>query len=130
MSANYLVRRFFSTLLVIILSSVIVFAITNVLPGDAASMVLGEHATPQDLIAVRERLGLDQNVVLRYVEWLGGALLGAKPEQGFFVECGPTTMTADDLAEGRMICRIGISAAHPAEFVIFRISQMTATTSA
>lgn len=63
-------------------------------------------------------------------EWLGGALLGAKPEQGFFVECGPTTMTADDLAEGRMICRIGISAAHPAEFVIFRISQMTATTSA
>ncbi|MBN9075860.1 MAG: ABC transporter [Rhizobiales bacterium 65-79] len=76
MSANYLVRRFFSTLLVIILSSVIVFAITNVLPGDAASMVLGEHATPQDLIAVRERLGLDQNVVLRYVEWLGGALTG------------------------------------------------------
>ena len=63
-------------------------------------------------------------------EWRSGALLGAKPEQGFFVECGPTTMTADDLAEGRMIARIGIAAAHPAEFVIFRISQMTATTSA
>jgi phage tail sheath protein FI len=63
-------------------------------------------------------------------EWQSGALLGSKPEQGFFVECGPTTMTADDLAEGRMICRIGIAAAHPAEFVIFRISQTTATASA
>jgi len=63
-------------------------------------------------------------------EWRTGALLGAKPEQGFFVRCDASTMTADDLDQGRLICLIGVAAARPAEFVIFRISQMTATTSA
>jgi phage tail sheath protein FI len=63
-------------------------------------------------------------------EWRSGALLGAKPEQGFFVRCDASTMTADDLDQGRLICLIGVAAARPAEFVIFRISQMTATTSA
>lgn len=61
-------------------------------------------------------------------EWRSGALLGAKPEQGFFVRCDASTMTADDLDQGRLICIIGVAAAKPAEFVIFRISQMTATT--
>jgi phage tail sheath protein FI len=56
-----------------------------------------------------------------------GALLGAKPEQGFFVRCDASTMTADDLDQGRLICLIGVAAARPAEFVIFRISQITAT---
>lgn len=63
-------------------------------------------------------------------EWRSGALLGAKPEQGFFVRCDASTMTADDLDQGRLICIIGVAAAKPAEFVIFRISQMTARTSA
>lgn len=60
-------------------------------------------------------------------EWRSGALLGAKPEQGFFVRCDASTMTADDLDQGRLICLIGVAAARPAEFVIFRISQITAT---
>jgi|HubBroStandDraft_6_1064221.scaffolds.fasta_scaffold107299_2 phage tail sheath protein FI len=63
-------------------------------------------------------------------EWRSGALLGAKPEKGFFVRCDASTMTADDLDQGRMICLIGIAAAKPAEFVIFRVSQITATTTA
>ena len=60
-------------------------------------------------------------------EWKSGALLGAKPEQGYFVQCDASTMTADDLDNGRLICIIGVAAAKPAEFVIFRISQWTAT---
>lgn len=63
-------------------------------------------------------------------EWRSGALLGAKPSEGFFVRCDSSTMTSDDLDQGRLICIVGICAAKPAEFVIFRISQMTATTSA
>ncbi|MFE9690613.1 phage tail sheath family protein [Micromonospora sp. NPDC005806] len=59
-------------------------------------------------------------------EWRGGALLGRKPEEGFFVRCDESTMTADDLDNGRLICVIGVAAAKPAEFVIFRISQFTA----
>jgi uncharacterized protein len=63
-------------------------------------------------------------------EWKSGALLGSKPEQGFYVKCDASTMTQDDLANGRLICIIGVAAARPAEFVIFRISQWTATATA
>ena len=59
--------------------------------------------------------------------WRDGALAGATPEQAFFVECGPTTMTQDDIDNGRLICQIGIAPVKPAEFVIFRITQKTAS---
>ena len=59
--------------------------------------------------------------------WRDGALAGSSPEQAFFVECGPTTMTQDDIDNGRLICEIGIAPVKPAEFVIFRITQKTAT---
>lgn len=59
--------------------------------------------------------------------WRDGALAGSSPEQAFFVECGPTTMTQDDIDNGRLICQIGIAPVKPAEFVIFRITQKTAT---
>jgi phage tail sheath protein FI len=63
-------------------------------------------------------------------EWKGGALLGTKPAEAYFVRCDASTMTQNDLDNGRLICRIGIAAAKPAEFVIFRISQWTATATA
>ena len=44
-----------------------------------------------------------------------------------YVECGPTTMTQDDIDNGRLICEIGIAPVKPAEFVIFRITQKTST---
>ena len=59
-------------------------------------------------------------------EWRAGALLGAKAEQAFFVRCDASTMTQDDLDNGRLICVIGIAPVRPAEFVIFRIGQWTA----
>ena len=59
--------------------------------------------------------------------WRDGALAGSSPDQAFFVECGPTTMTQDDIDNGRLICQIGIAPVKPAEFVIFRITQKTAT---
>jgi phage tail sheath protein FI len=58
--------------------------------------------------------------------WRDGALLGASPEDAFFVEVGPTTMTQDDIDNGRLIVLVGIAPVKPAEFVIFRISQKTA----
>lgn len=59
--------------------------------------------------------------------WRDGALAGTSPDQAFFVECGPTTMTQDDIDNGRLICQIGIAPVKPAEFVIFRITQKTAS---
>jgi len=61
-----------------------------------------------------------------YNEWVSGALLGSKPEQAFFVRCDRSTMTQNDLDNGRLICEIGVAVLKPAEFVIFRIGQKTA----
>ena len=55
-----------------------------------------------------------------------GHLLGSKPEEAFFVRCDRTTMTQNDLDNGRLVCLIGVAPLRPAEFVIFRIGQKTA----
>jgi phage tail sheath protein FI len=60
--------------------------------------------------------------------WRSGALQGAKPDEAFFVKCDRTTMTQDDIDNGRLICLIGIAPVKPAEFVIFRIQQKTLET--
>lgn len=59
-------------------------------------------------------------------EWQSGALLGDKPEKAFFVRCDRSTMTQNDLDNGRLICLVGVAPLKPAEFVIFRIGQWTA----
>lgn len=59
-------------------------------------------------------------------EWQSGALLGDKPEKSFFVRCDRSTMTQNDLDNGRLVCLIGVAPLRPAEFVIFRIGQWTA----
>ena len=57
--------------------------------------------------------------------WRNGALMGTTQDEAFFVKCDRTTMTQDDIDNGRLICLIGIAPVKPAEFVIFRISQKT-----
>jgi len=56
--------------------------------------------------------------------WKDGALMGTTPEKAFFVKCDRTTMTQDDIDNGRFIVLIGVAPVKPAEFVIFRITQM------
>jgi phage tail sheath protein FI len=58
--------------------------------------------------------------------WRTGMLAGASPSEGYFVEIGPSTMSRDDIMNGRLICNIGIAPSRPAEFVIFRVTQHTA----
>ena len=57
--------------------------------------------------------------------WRSGALAGTSPGEAFFVNIGRSTMTQDDIDNGRLICNIGIAPVKPAEFVIFRITQHT-----
>jgi phage tail sheath protein FI len=59
-------------------------------------------------------------------QWRAGRLQGRAPEEAFFVRCDQSTMTQEDLDEGRLICLIGVAPVRPAEFVIFRIGQWTA----
>lgn len=59
-------------------------------------------------------------------QWRAGALMGATEDQAFTIACDRSTMTQDDILNGRLICEIGIAPVRPAEFVIFRIFQNTA----
>lgn len=59
-------------------------------------------------------------------QWRAGALYGRTEEEAFFITCDRTTMTQDDILNGRLICEVGIAPVRPAEFVIFRVFQHTA----
>ena len=59
-------------------------------------------------------------------EWKNGRLLGGTPKEAYFVRCDRSTMTQNDIDNGRMVCTVGVAALTPAEFVIFRIGQKTA----
>ena len=61
-----------------------------------------------------------------YNEWYNGRLLGPTPKAAYFVRCDRSTMTQNDLDNGRLVCEIGVAPLQPAEFVIFRIGQKTA----
>ncbi|WP_019701819.1 ABC transporter permease [Paracidovorax oryzae] len=71
-----LAQRVLLALLSLLAVSAVVFAITAVLPGDAAQEQLGQDATPEALAALRSQMGLDVPAPLRYVRWLGGAVRG------------------------------------------------------
>lgn len=60
--------------------------------------------------------------------WRDGALMGATPEQAFFVKCDAETNPAEVRDAGRLVCEIGIAPVKPAEFIIFRIGQWSGGT--
>ena len=60
--------------------------------------------------------------------WREGMLQGDNRNEAYFVKCDRTTMTQDELDNGKLICLIGIAPVKPAEFVIFRIQQKTLDT--
>lgn len=55
--------------------------------------------------------------------WRNGALMGQTPEEAFYVKVDRTTMTQDDIDNGRLIIQVGLAPVKPAEFVIFRLGQ-------
>ena len=63
-------------LITLFVVSVVIFAAVNLLPGDFAQAILGQGATPEAVEAIREDLGLNKNPIVRYFDWLGGALVG------------------------------------------------------
>ncbi|OBP77766.1 ABC transporter permease [Mesorhizobium loti] len=63
-------------ILLLLAVSVLIFAGTQVLPGDVAQAILGQSATPESLANLREQLGLNDPAYLRYFRWLGGVVTG------------------------------------------------------
>ena len=76
MSPNYILKRVMMIVYTLFIVSLIVFAITQVLPGDAAVIMLGENATKEALDALRQSMGLNAPVWVQYGRWLGGVLYG------------------------------------------------------
>jgi peptide/nickel transport system permease protein len=74
--AAFLVRRVAAALATLFVVSILIFAGTEVLPGDAAGAVLGRTATPDQLAEMQALMGLDRPPHERYLDWLGGILTG------------------------------------------------------
>ncbi len=72
----YVLKRFASLALTLLAASAVIFAVTNVVPGDPAQYMLGLDAQPSAIAALHREMGLDQPAVVRYVHWLGGMLTG------------------------------------------------------
>jgi peptide/nickel transport system permease protein len=73
---QFIIRRLGFMALTLFIVSIVIFAVTEVLPGDAAQSILGTQATEESLRALRERLNLDRPAHVRYVDWLAGAVRG------------------------------------------------------
>jgi len=73
---GFVIRRVLFGLVTLFVASIIIFAATQALPGDAARSILGRNATPDSLAALRDQLGLNKPVLQQYWEWLRGVLTG------------------------------------------------------
>ncbi len=72
----FLLKRLATLLLTLAVASMVVFALLELLPGNAAEMMLGDTATPESLAALQAKLGLDRPPLERYRSWVGGLLQG------------------------------------------------------
>jgi peptide/nickel transport system permease protein len=75
-SIRLIARRVLTGVLMLWLVSLIVFLATQALPGDIARLRLGQNATQEQVLQLREQLGLDRPVFVQYLSWLGGLLTG------------------------------------------------------
>ncbi|MCM2400568.1 ABC transporter permease [Rhizobium sp. S153] len=71
-----LARRIAGLVLTLLAVSALIFVVMDILPGDPASIMLGMSASPDTLAALRHELGLDQPLVIRYLQWLAGVATG------------------------------------------------------
>ncbi|MDQ6730472.1 MAG: ABC transporter permease [Actinomycetota bacterium] len=95
--SRFLLRRILLGLLTLLLVSIVVFAATQALPGDAARAILGRNATPARLAALTRQLHLNQPVVTQYFHWLGGLL------SGNFGTSAATQQPVTQLLSGRIV---------------------------
>ena len=72
----FLLKRFATFFATLAVASLVVFAVLELLPGNAAEVILGETATPESIAALEAKLGLDRPAATRYADWVGGWLQG------------------------------------------------------
>lgn len=99
----YLIKRLLSVLPVLFIVSLLVFMIIHLTPGDPASVMLGDEATPEEVAALRDQLGLNLPLYQQYFHWIGNALKGnlgysyfmqQSVTEAIFARLGPTLSLA------------------------------------
>lgn len=83
---NYVVRRVGFMAVTLFFVTLIAFAVTNILPGDVALLILGPNATEQSLEALQTQLGLNRPLYVQYIDWVVGLLQGNMGESLRFGE--------------------------------------------
>jgi len=73
---SFLLNRLLSIALTLVLISMITFAVTNILPGDVAMMIMGTQSNPEALAGLRQSLGLNDPLIVQYGRWVFGMLTG------------------------------------------------------
>ena len=73
---RFVLQRFLALIPLLLLVSLLVFSMVLLIPGDPAYLLAGEDATPEEVEAIREAMGLNEPVLVRYAHWLGGLLQG------------------------------------------------------
>ena len=72
---GFVAKRLGLGLVILLVISVIIFFMVELLPGDIAQAVLGQGATPENVAALREEMGLNEPAIVRYLDWLSGAVV-------------------------------------------------------
>jgi peptide/nickel transport system permease protein len=81
---SYALKRGSASVVTLVAASVIIFAFIHLVPGDPIYVLLGDTATPDQVDALRHRLGLDQPIIVQYLRWAGNALTGDLGRSIFF----------------------------------------------
>jgi peptide/nickel transport system permease protein len=73
---RFIWKKILRLILVVLAVTALTFLVVNILPGDVADMIGGQGASPEDIQAIRKELGLDRNVPVRFILWLGHLIRG------------------------------------------------------
>lgn len=95
---KYIIKKFIALIITLLVISLLTFVAFSLIPGDAVMSRLGINATPEAVANMRESLGLDKPVALRYFSWLAGVLHG-----DFGQSLKYSTMTVADLMRTRLL---------------------------
>lgn len=110
----YVIRRLILTIPILLLVSIMVFSLIHLIPGDPATVILGQEATPEAKAALRHELGLDRPLVAQYFSWLshvvrgdlGRSLVDQTPVIGVIAQRLPATL---ELTLGAFIVALAIA---------------------
>jgi peptide/nickel transport system permease protein len=118
---SFILRRIGLLVLVLFAVSMLTFAIVNVLPGDVANAVLGDMASPAQVEMVRQRMGLNEPLVTRYLLWIGDILHG---QLGTSLQYGQSisTMVSGRLRNSAVLGLLSLGIAAPLAIAIGTIA--------